>query len=133
MRAGQQGASLLKLAARTTTVLQDKQIPTMCIAIPLISYYYKWLSSLKVGKVNLQVVDGSGEKELVPYSDLEVSVRRTIDLLIIEMARRFPELSGKVPLHLSLAILLDPRVPDRKEETFHNSRLTMLLLRQSGG
>ena len=95
LRSGQQFASLLTLPARITTVLQSKTRPTISIAFPLISFCYKWLLSLKGAKAKLHVLDGTGNKEFVTYSELELCVRKTIDLLIIEFKQRFPELKHK--------------------------------------
>ena len=78
-------AIVLTLPSKITTALQSKFIPTVSLGLPLISYAYNSLLSLKDENVSLLVVDGNGDKEFILYKDLEPCVKKTIDLLIEEL------------------------------------------------
>ena len=58
----------------------------------------------------MHVIDGSGDEDVVEYDELENSVKVTITNLLVELSKRFLELSGEVPLHQALANLMDPRL-----------------------
>ena len=67
LRAGQQSASLLKLPARITTILQSKTTPTISIVVPLMKYLHKWLRAVKAGKTKLVVEDSEGGQERMEF------------------------------------------------------------------
>ena len=54
-------AIVLTLPSKITTALQSKFIPTVSLGLPLISYAYNSLLSLKDENVSLLVVDGNGD------------------------------------------------------------------------
>ena len=79
--------------------------------------------------IKLRVVDGNGAAELLDINELDDVVSVAASMLEGELSYRFPEVSaGRIPKHLSIANLLDPRLKgvDLPEMVYYDAKVEIV-------